>query len=1279
MKLKINLSLMRTVMLFFMACMVVPGWATVTATYNNTTKTITFTGSGEITQDIVKGVSGYANATNIYIGGGVTTIGSKAFYGMSLTSVTIPSTVTSIGNSAFQNCNQLQSITFASGTTTLTVGYYAFNKSGDNIQTFTFTCNRPYKYTQPSSPSIFTQGDYGIFHMNSFLKKVVFGANMTSVQEAEFSYSGVTEVDLSQATSLTSIGDEAFYLCMNLTSIKVPKSLTTIGENAFGWCSLTSFDFGGNLQTIGNNAFFGNNFTSISIPANVMGIGDGAFQKCNHVESITFEAGTTSLTVGTYAFCKGSDATQTHTFTCNRQFTYRKASSPVYGNQGDRGLFYVDKLLTKVTIGGNVTSIPDYSFCTSGVASIEMSGATSLTSIGIAAFYECENLKSVSLPENMETIGNTAFADCSLTTVHLNDKLQKIGYYSFSDNKLTSVIIPSSVTTISDFAFNGNDLTSVIIPENVTRVGNYAFDECDKLEIAYIMGSPSIGTNAFAANTTVANSSITYADWIAAYKNKSSVEEIIIMNDNIANYAYTSSANLNHQFPNLKKVTFAKDVTKLANHIFYAKPSSLNNLETIVFNGSPKDIGLSAFCYNMSLTTISGKVKSVSMYSFGYCEKITSIEITDDSNIDMYAFYDCAKLERVVLPSNLTEIGTYSFRGCTSLKNITIPSKVTTIASAAFRGCSGLTSITIPSKVSTIDIDAFYGCSNLKTATINSNLLTSATYTADANLADVFRYATNITFGSNVQKIGTHAFNGSPTLAAVNLPEGLTEIGERAFAACPLTKLTLPQSVTTYYDNSFVDCGQLKKLTINGNGVAAPEGDKAYCDVDNILWRFGSVEEIVFGKNVTKVGYQACGSENLSQDNIRLKKVTFLGCPEIAVDAFYACYKLATIEGEVKSVASYSFAWTAITSISISDDTCIEKSAFDNCDELVSVTLPSNLEIIKESAFNECTTLTQITLPATLTTIENWAFDQCENLRLVICESAEPADLTNSTNAFRGVPVKEATLKVPYIGLEAYKSAVVWKDFFKYIANDGIYLADGEKYNCTKAYDEVPYIQYTRTFSEKTAGNWQCLYVPFDIDIDDELLEQCDLAEIYTVSFRDEDGDGMITDNDPLAVIISKAQSGMTYRGNTPYLIRAHNAGEVVIENISTSLYKSDSESISCSSMKEQFIFKGIYTTTTINNRYTLNVDGQMSLYTQNTNLKPNRWYLEVKSRNGDESLVNRRFEILVDGEDDMTGIIDLSTSSSDSNDIYSVDGRKVDDIKRPGIYIKNGKKVYVK
>ncbi len=222
--------------------------------------------------------SGCSSLTSITIPDSVTRIGDYAFYGCSsLTSITIPDSVTSIGEVAFSSCSSLTSITIPDSVTS--IGNSAFS-----------SCSSLTSITIPDSVTRIGG--------NAFYKC----RSLTSITIPD---------------SVTSIGERAFFSCSSLTSITIGNGVTSIGSYAFQGCSsLTSITIGNSITSIGSSEFSNCwSLTSITIPDSVTRIGGNAFYKCRSLTSITFQGTTAQWT----AIEKGSDwdnQTATYTVTC---------------------------------------------------------------------------------------------------------------------------------------------------------------------------------------------------------------------------------------------------------------------------------------------------------------------------------------------------------------------------------------------------------------------------------------------------------------------------------------------------------------------------------------------------------------------------------------------------------------------------------------------------------------------------------------------------------------------------------------------------------------------------------------------------------------------------------------------------------------------------------------------------------------------------------------------------------------------------------------------------
>ncbi|MBO7264440.1 MAG: leucine-rich repeat protein [Alistipes sp.] len=388
--------------------------------------------------------SGCSSLVNVTIPDGVTSIGGSAFYNCSnLKSVAIPDSVTTIGGSVFSGCSSLESVTIGNGVTT--IGMFAFLGCGSltsvYISDIAAWCNISFS----SSDSNPLYNGCNLYLNNELVTDLIIPNSVTTIGDYAFVwYSSLTSVTIGD--SVTTIGNYAFDWCSSLTSVTIPDSVTTIGSSAFSSCSsLTSVTIPDSVTTIGSSAFSScSRLTSVTIPDSVTSIGSWAFRDCSSLTSITIPDSVTTIGEGAFFACSS---------------------------------------LTSVTIGDSVTTIGDGAFLGCGsLTSVTI--PDSVTSIGSWAFQDCSNLTSVTIPDSVTTIGDLAFYNCS---------------------RLTSVTIPNSVTTIGEGAFEGcSSLTSVTIPNSVTKIGEGAFSYCSRLTSVYCKAAtPPVGNwDMFEGNTS---------------------------------------------------------------------------------------------------------------------------------------------------------------------------------------------------------------------------------------------------------------------------------------------------------------------------------------------------------------------------------------------------------------------------------------------------------------------------------------------------------------------------------------------------------------------------------------------------------------------------------------------------------------------------------------------------------------------------------------------------------------------------------------------------------
>lgn len=571
--------------------------------------------------------------------------------------------------------------------------------------------------------------------------------------------------------------------------------------------------------------------------------------------------------------------------------------------------------------------------------------------VGIApeTFANTEYLESVALPPSIESIGEDAFYNSSLTnitipygnlksipegvfycssleSIHLPKSITEIGATAFSNNNRLKSVVVEGVIHLGNGAFRScTDLETVKLPETLVTIGDHAFDRClDLIQINFPSSLKSIGCHAFQECKEL--------------KEVQFPKGLIEIKKNAFNNSGLTSIKLPDGLTridegtficcdNLKTITIPGSVKRIGNFAF----SACTSLHDIILPENLKTIGGAAFynCNELEAIYLNsptppaiGKIEDNEemSYPFAYCSELLKIYVPAASlgaykrseqwkgYADKLVGFDYSKTSPVIGTYKVTRIKPNQYAG-QQMQSFTIPDGIEEIGEAAFYNCADLTKVNIPNSVKTIKYSAFYQCIKLK----DINLPRSIQTIENAVFADC-ESLEKIVIPNGITLIDEYLFNNCRNLKEVTLPNTIKTIGESAFANCSaLESIIIPEGVTAIDDIAFEDCKNLKKLVLPST-------------LESIGYRaFGGCEsltEVILPSSLEYVGqYAFARCEQLNKVTIEgtgkeWERYIFTSCPNLKAieiscdisefnpDSFYDQRNLIKKKADVSSIVA---------------------------------------------------------------------------------------------------------------------------------------------------------------------------------------------------------------------------------------------------------------------------------------------------------------------------------------------------------------------------------------
>lgn len=937
------------------------------------------------------------------------TIGLRAFSASQITEIVLPNTITSMGGSVFQGCQNLSSVNISKNLT--------------DISSNTFnSCSSLVSIDLP-------EGITGI------------GA---------FAFEGCVNLEnINLPGNINYLGQSAFEGCSKITEVVIPDKVTEIQRECFANCTLLdTVVLNNNLEIINVNAFTGcSALKNITIPESLTLLYGGAFHLCTALEVVNYNAIECNIYFDVYPF----DSTLGYDgggFVVNIGENVRIIPNYLFINSG----------VTEINFGenGNCSNIGSYAFANTYVEDLVVPDTVStigdcafsnvsllksvqingVTSIGNRVFAMCEQLTeinlptslqvlgekafartgltSITIPENVSNIGGSLFAECSsLTEINFNAKQASLSMlhnlvgvlnsdvgltlniggsvikipdkfmYDFTKNLIVNFAEDGVLTEIGYSAFNSCiGLSTLSLPEGLKQLGDSVLEDCSNLTSLVIPSTlEKVGVNAF--KNTYKLTKIDYNARALADFNSSL---------QIFYQAGIQSTGIT--------VNIGESVQRIPNFLFFTSVDMYSPYVTAINflgNSSCNYLGISSFAkLDITSIIIPESVTSLANSVFSGCASLTTVIYNAKSaSANGSIFTSCSSINTLTIGPKVTKIPNYLMYNVTSLTTINFPSDgvLSQISNRAFYN-TGITSLVLPSTIRNLESSCFASNSQLESVVINEGY--EGIY-GDGCFNNCTKLKT-VSLPSTLTSIGSDFFMSCTSLVEIDIPTSVVYISSKAFYATGLKSVTIHEGVADIEREAFSCCDYLEEINykaISCNSILLEPG---YVFADSGYLGDGITLNIA--KSVTVIPqYIFCMSnivEVVFEQNSQ--------CRDIAYGAFVGCsFSKITIPDSIVNIGAYAFA----------------------ASYLVNVNLCDNLETIGDGAFYYCPLLEYVEIPASVKRIGDKAFLNEETAGIQIymmgCVSDGSKQAVTellSSNVFNG-----AIVYVPYADMSLYKAS----------------------------------------------------------------------------------------------------------------------------------------------------------------------------------------------------------------------------------------------------------------